>query len=246
MLLERFETGALLTQNQLFEECIEQMRNDIFSAFENVNTQVLYPLQEKVKTDLIEVIYNQGLLKNLPTSCQTPSIEWLKEVLANYVDEAKYPHLRKAFQFILDYQINIEGLVEYNVTRSLYVIDKTHAEFMPYKGDFTEDFEQKASNVWQELCNRLTPVQNRLKGWISTFALIPSHSFYSRVHKFHVKVMTDAEGVEDFRRFYRNNMALIWQEEVKNVGKTQKAFGDWVERVKNLQQVVTSDNFRIG
>jgi hypothetical protein len=245
VILERFETGALVTQNQIFEEYVEQMRNDIFTAFENVNTKVLYPLQEKVKTDLIEILFNQGLLKNLPTSHEAPTIEWLNEVIDNYIDEARYPNFRKALLFLLDYQINIEGLVEYNVTKSLYILDKTHSKFIPYQGDFTEDFEQKASDVWQELCNRITPVQNRLRSWISSFTLIPSHSFYSRVHKFHVKVMTDSDGKEDFRRFYRKNMGIIWAEEINAVGKTQKAFGDWTERVKELQQVVTSNNFKL-
>lgn len=245
VILERFETGALVTQNQMFEEYVEQMRNDIFSAFENVNEDVLHPLQEKVKTDLIQILFNEGLLKNLPTPHDTPSIEWLKDVIDNYITEDKYPNLYKAMRFILDYQINIEGLVEYNVTRSLYVLDKTHSEFIKYQGEFTEDFEQKASDVWQELCNRLTPVQKRLRDWIRSFTLIPSHSFYSRVHKFHVKVMTDEEGREDFRRFYRNNMGLIWSTEINAAGKAEKAFGDWTERVKSLQSVVTSDNFRL-
>ena len=245
VILERFETGALVTQNQMFEEYVEQMRNDIFAAFENVNEDVLHPLQEKVKSDLIQILYNEGLMKNLPTPSDAPSIEWLREIIDNYISEDKYPSLFKAMRFILDYQINIEGLVEYNVTKSLYVLDKTHAEFIKYQGEFTEDFEQKASDVWQELCNRLTPVQKRLRDWISSFTLIPSHSFYSRVHKFHVKVMTDEEGREDFRRFYRNNMGLIWSAEINAAGKVEKAFGDWTERVKALQSVVTSDNFRL-
>lgn len=245
VILERFETGALVTQNQMFEEYVEQMRNDIFTAFENVNEDVLHPLQEKVKTDLIQILYNEGLMKNLPTPAETPSLEWLKEVLENYISEDKYPSLYKAIRFILDYQINIEGLVEYNVTKSLYVLDKTHAEFIKYQGEFTEDFEQKASDVWQELCNRLTPVQKRLRDWVSSFTLIPSHSFYSRVHKFHVKVMTDTDGREDFRRFYRNNMGLIWASEINAAGKAEKAFGDWTERVNALQAVVTSENFRL-
>ena len=159
VILERFETGALVTQNQMFEEYVEQMRNDIFTAFENVNEDVLLPLQEKVKTDLIQILYNEGLMKNLPTPHDSPTIEWLKDVIDNYIMEEKYPSLYKAMRFILDYQINIEGLVEYNVTKSLYVLDKTHSEFIKYQGEFTEDFEQKASDVWQDLCNRLTPVQ---------------------------------------------------------------------------------------
>lgn len=246
VILERFETGALVTQNQMFEEYVEQMRNDIFSAFEDVNSKVLHPLQEKVKEDLVKILFNDGLLKNMPTSHEKASVEWLKDIIDNYIDEVKYPALKKALQFIIEYQINIEGLIEYNVTKSLYILDKTHSEFIPYKGEFTDDFEQKASDVWQELCNRLTPVQNRLREWIRSFTLIPSHSFYSRVHKFHVKVMTDYEGKEDFRRFYRNNMGLIWAGEINAAGKNQKAFGDWTKRVKELQQVITSDNFKLN
>ena len=244
-ILECFETGALVTQNQVFEEYVEQMRNDIFSSFEEVNTKVLYPLQEKVKTDLIELLYNQGLLKNLPLSQEGPSIDWLRDLMDNYVDENKYPALRKALQFILDYQINIEGLVEYNVTKSLYILDKTHSEFIPFQGNFTEDFEQKASDVWQELCNRLMPTQRRLRDWVSSYTLIPSHSFYSRVHKFHAKIMTDTEGKENFRRFYRNNMGLIWGAEIKAAGRAQKAFGEWSDRVNALQQIVIRDNFKL-
>lgn len=245
VILERFEAGTFMTETQVFEECVEQMRGDILTAFENVNTDVLHPLQEKVKGDLIQVLYNEGLMKNLPVPADTPSTEWLREVLDNYITEDKYPSLYKAIQFILDYQINIEGLVEYNVTRSLYVLDRTHAEFIRYQGEFTEDFEQKASNVWQELCNRLSPTQRRLREWIRDFTVIPSHSFYSRVHKFHVKVMSDANGREDFRSFYRNNMAMIWASEISAAGKAEKAFGDWTDRVKALQAEVTSRNFSL-
>jgi hypothetical protein len=41
-------------------------------------------------------------------------------------------------------------------------------------------------------------------------------------------------------------MGLIWAGEINTVGKAQKAFGDWTERVRELQQVVTSDNFKLN
>ena len=39
------------------------------------------------------------------------------------------------------------------------------------------------------------PLQKRLRSWIGDFALIPSQSFYSRVHKFHIKIGTNVNGV---------------------------------------------------
>lgn len=247
IILKQFQQGALLTPRGVFEEHIEQIRNDIFTAFENVNADVLYPLQEKVKTDLIEILYNEGMMKNLPlpTSFDTPSKEWLQSIIDNYVDEKLYPNLNKALRFILEYQINIEGLVEYEVTKSLYIIDRTHDDFIEFSGKHSENFEAKASSVWQELINRIFPVQKQLRKWIDAFTLIPSHSFYSRVHKFYIKVLTDNGGVEDFRRFYRKNMGIIWSDEINAVGQRQKAFGDWTMRVKSLQDVIISKTFNM-
>ena len=244
MILERFASGAMVTPIQLFGEYVEQLRNDIFNAFECVNTEVLYPLQEKVKNELIAILFNKGLMSSLPTPYDSPSQEWLKNVMENYIDETVYPNLYKALKFILDYQINVEGLVEYNVTRSLYIIDRTHREFIPYCGEFQDDFEGQASEVWGELYNRITPIQKRLREWVASFTLIPSHSFYSRVHKFYIKVLTDKAGVEEFHRFYRKNMGLIWATDINSVGKKQKAFGDWTGRVKRLSEVVKRETFK--
>ncbi len=245
-ILNSFECGANETPNHIFEVYIEQMRNDIFNEFENVNTTVLYPLQEKVKTDLIEILYNQGKMKCLPTSCDTPSIEWLQSIIDNYVDEATYPHLYKAFKFILDYQINLEGLVEYNIAKSLYIIDRTHNDFMNYSEDYGETFQEKSESVWCALYNRIRPVQQNLRRlMIDEFTLIPSHSFYSRVHKFFAKILTDEGGVKELRRFYRRNMGYIWKDEICEAGQTQRAFGDWTERTNNLREVVTNRTFNI-
>ena len=133
---------------------------------------------------------------------------------------------------------------EYNVTRSLYIIDRTHKEFIRYDGEFQDNFEEQASEVWQELYNRIAPIQKRLREWIASFTLIPSHSFYSRVHKFYIKVLTDKAGVEELHRFYRKNMGLIWANDINSVGKTQKAFGDWTERTKKLCEVVKRETFK--
>lgn len=248
VLCNQFNTGANLTPTLVFEEHVEQLRNDIFAAFENVNIEVLIPLQEQVKCELIKILYEQGRLKFLPVNVSLEDgnyIEWLKELMASHIDENTYPSLYNALKFILDYQINIEGLVEYNVTKALYIIDRTNEEFIPYIGSFTNDFQQRADNVWQELVNRISPIKERMERWIGDFTMIPSHSFYSRVHKFHIKLTTDKEGTNDLRKFYINNMGLIWAQEIINADQAEKAFVDWTDRVKSLQEVVTYNNFKI-
>lgn len=60
------------------------MCNGFFEVFEGVNKNVLHPLQEKVKTDLIKVLFHQGKMSMLPlsTDCLVESTnEWMECVI---------------------------------------------------------------------------------------------------------------------------------------------------------------------
>lgn len=245
-LLDRFRSSNFLTPSVLFEEVIEEMRNGIFEVFENVNMTVLYPLQEKVKGDIIKILYNQGKMSQLPLSAEYsnigPSVEWLERIILEYIPQEKYPALYEALRYILDYKISIEGTAEYYVTESLHIIEKDHQDFIGYSGPNPNEFESKAACVWQELANRLMPLQKRLRSWMGEFSLQPSLLSYSRVHKFHIKIGTNANGVRDFKDFYYDNMGLIWHDEIEGRAHENMAFTEWIECIDSLRKTVGSQN----
>lgn len=246
-IVERFQTGHLLTVSGMYDEIIEEMRNGIFSVFEDVNKTVLLPLQEKVKLDLITLLYDAGKWSHLPLPAEEQTDElttgWLENILEHYVPREKYPRLFEALRFILDYQISIEGLAEYRVTESLHIIEKDHQKFIPYDGANPDDFAEKGAAVWQELAARLLPVQKNLRSWIKEFSLIPSHSFYSRVHKFHIKVGTDVEGIRDFKNFYHDNMGVIWHDEIEAKAHQNAAFKEWTECIAKIRKALATKLF---
>lgn len=238
-------TSNLCNEDQIFNEYIEDFRNNIFEAFEDVNHSVLYPLQEKVKTTLIEVLYNKARFGRLKVAVEGPSTKWLERFIEAYVSENEYPALYKALRYILDYQINIEGMVEYYVTRSLYVIDRNHSDFLRYDGVHVNgDFEANAKAVWEELYNRVPILKPRLKSWIADFTAVPSHSFYSRVHKFHLKMITDKAGASDLRSFFINNRNVIWGEELLGAAKANQVFNSWIDRVEAIDKCLKPENFK--
>ena len=245
-LIDRFRSGVLRTPSEVFEESIEDMRNGIFEAFEGINKTVLHPLQERVKTDLIKVLFSEGKMSMLPlpSDCPIePTTDWMECVIKNYIPKEKYPAMYEALRYILDYKINIEGLVEYNVTKSLHIIERDHEDFIPYSGENPHDFAGKGAQVWQELAGRLIPIQRRLKSWTGDFALIPSQSFYSRVHKFHIKIGTNASGVRDFKDFYQDNMGLIWHNEIECKSRANTAFTDWSNCIKEIRNAIATNLF---
>ena len=245
-LVDRFRSGVLSTTYEVFEESIEKMRNGIFEVFEGVNMEVLHPLQEKVKSDLLNVLFDQGKLSMLPlpTDCPVePTNEWMECVIKNYIPKEKYPALYEALRYVLDYKISIEGLVEYNVTKSLQIIEKDHDDFIPYSGGNPNNYSEKGAQVWQELANRLMPLQKRLRSWIGDFALIPSQSFYSRVHKFHIKIGTNVNGVRNFKDFYHDNMGLIWHDEIEGKARRNAAFSDWANCLDSVRKSMATNLF---
>lgn len=238
-------TSNLYNEDQIFNEYIEDFRNSIFEAFEDVNHAVLHPLQEKVKTTLIEVLYNNARFGRLKVAVEGPSTKWLEQFIEVYVSENEYPALYKALRYILDYQINIEGMVEYYVTRSLYVIDRNHSDFLRYDGVHVNgDFEANAEAIWEELFNRVNILKPRLKSWIADFTAVPSHSFYSRIHKFHLKLITDKAGASDLRSFFINNRNAIWGEELLDAAKANQVFNSWIDRVEAIDKCLRPENFK--
>lgn len=236
--------------NGIFVKHLNAFRNTIFEAFEEVNTEVLIPLQEKVKDDLIDILFNAAKMGNIPLQNYStedgPSQTWLKALTAEKVDKNVYPKLHDMLMFILNYNLNIEGLIEYNVAKCLNTIDPLSKECPPMH-PLTSSLEEQAEEIWAEIINRITPIQNKLRLWRNEFALIPSHSFYARVHKFRDKmVFGDEETQENIRDFYRDNRLSIWRNEFANMAIQDQAFGAWNKESKAITDMCIKNKFYIN
>lgn len=235
--------------NQIFEKHIDAFRNVVFEQFENVNTEVLIPLQEKVKDDIIEILFKQARFGKIPLMSYSvedgASQEWLKCLIDEKVDRELYPKLYDMLTFVLDYKLNIEGLIEYNVSKCLNPIDPMSSEFVTMKPS-TLPLEEQADEIWAKIVNRITPIQNELRKWRDDFSLIPSHSFYARVHKFRNKmVFGDEETKVNIREFYRDNRLSIWRDDFAQMTMQEQAFGEWNKVSKSIMDLCVRNSFRI-
>ena len=163
--------------NTIFVKYLNEFRNRVFEAFEEVNTDVLIPLQEKVKDDLIQILFNQARLGNIPLQGYSleegPSQAWLKCLVSEKIDIETYPKLYDMLTFILSYSISIEGLIEYNVAKCLESIDPMNASCSPMPPS-TLPLGEQAEEIWEEIINRTTPLQKDMRLWRDSFSLIPS------------------------------------------------------------------------
>ena len=233
--------------NTIFVKYLNEFRNRVFEAFEEVNTDVLIPLQEKVKDDLIQILFNQARLGNIPLQGYSleegPSQAWLKCLVSEKIDIETYPKLYDMLTFILSYSISIEGLIEYNVAKCLESIDPMNASCSPMPPS-TLPLGEQAEEIWEEIINRTTPLQKDMRLWRDSFSLIPSHSFYARVHKFRDKMVFGDETAKDnIRDFYRENRLSVWREDFANMVVTDQAFGTWNKESKALLDLCVKNSF---
>lgn len=228
---------------------LDVLRNSIFEAFEHINTDVLHPLQDKVKLDVVTILFNAARLGRIPLVGyeieQGPSLEWLNTFIDERVDCQQFPHLHEALRFIADYRINIEGLVEYRVAQSIGTLDPNSNEHCQPNLQHAAEDAETAERIWDAIVSRTSPTQIKMRQWSNEYALIPSHSFYARVYKFCQKIVRDNQTREELRNFYVVNRTTIWRDLFINIEAEQTALGDWNTHSIELIDMCKRDCFMI-
>ena len=143
--------------------------------------------------------------------------------------------------------MSIEGLIEYNVAKSLDSIDD-EGGLIRMSANIAESIslEERAESIWDEICNRVTTLQIELRKWKDTFAEIPSHSFYARVHKVREKLILDAAGHEELEMFYRDKRELLWYDDFAQVVANENAFGNWKDYADKMGTYNKASEFIIN
>lgn len=247
-IVKKVDMGAMGVSG-IFAEFCKSFYNSIFTEFENVSGDVIIPLRERVKMDLIELMFDKARLGRIPLTGYSikngPSQEWLSCLLSEKVKADVYPAFYEALNYIYTYNFNIEDTIEYDVSQSVGIIDQMNdKEFLHYMGEQGGSVSERAEAIWQELCNRVPSLQIKLRATIERFALIPSHSFSTRVRKFRFKIVWGKDLNSDMREFYRDNCYRLWDEFSSIEGKAE-AFGKWNDISKDIADMCEKDKFTL-
>ena len=238
--------------NQILEKYCKIFRNRIYAAFDDVNTKVLLPLQNQVKDSLIKILFDNARFGRISLQDYAvedgPSQQWLVCFIKEKVDKEVFPHLNHVLNFILDYEISIEGLMEFNVAKCIDTLDKNSSEFKPMAPLQGMPDAQQAKKIWSEIVSRTSAIQIEMRRWRDDFSLIPSHSFYARISMFRDLLVddTDTNISEELYNFYSDNRMAIWRDEFTGMMLQAEAFGSWNEESKAISDLCKKNSFYIN
>lgn len=227
----------------------DHTRTEISDSFEQIAVDVIQPMQEEVKLKLIGLLYadDAGMLGRIVLkgkTYDTPSVGWVHQFKEEKLKE--YPSLYKAFQFVEDYKLSIEGLLAYLAEKCLCQLDPDTKSFHKLKGvDEDKELEEKANFIWQQIINNLTPVEQSLSGSFEELVTIPSNSFFAYIRKFREKIILSEVGSHELREFYRNHSFSIWRKDFAKISATKVALGEWNGLCDSLNDACKESNFLI-
>lgn len=207
----------------------DSMRASICDKFEEINSSIIVELQEGIKQEILKVLYseNGGKMGMIPMSGAINDeniLEWGK----NFIDEKleDYPILKDALSNVLNYRLNIEGLLEYRVNCSLECMDPASSTFK--RPNFQGQTPESCSIIIEQtLMNFVPTIANTLDSSISDLLLIPYHSFYARIRKLRECLIFSEEGRRELRKFYREYSAVIWKDKFQAAISKETVMSEW-------------------
>lgn len=214
----------------LYEKMSDQYRALISDKFDEINKETVVALQEGLKHSIIEVLRadDGGRLNIVPLNTENSApdnIEWLDAFITQKLTE--FPIVKEAFLDILNYRLNIEGMLEYYVNTSLEYLDpEEKKKFTRIDFSSVESKEEEAELIEQALLAAARDVAHTLVNMIQDLLQIPYNSFYARIRKLRERIIYSKHGGRELKNLYRQFATQIWRERFAMVATKQVTMGE--------------------
>ena len=242
-LQEVLKMDDLANPESVYIKGLNKFRSQISASFDDINVNVLGPLQEILKWRVANIMYNDALWSKLYIAGgdnKECSIEWLRA----FADEklAEFPNLKNAIDFILDYQMSIADLLDYEVENSLGILTPGSREYIQL--DLAEaqkqgvDLDNNAMGkyIWERTINLVYKVTEKLDNEFDLLTKIPNHSLYARIRKFREKTVMSEATKKEMRQLYIQDCVSFWSEEYKEAIFKEQNYQQMMEWIELLPQ----------
>lgn len=215
----------------------DNLRAEMRDALDNVNSTVITRLQDGVKAEIVDALRKDdgGRLGRIMLMGEIPDspTEWLAALIDQKTED--FPLVHEAFKDILEYRLNIEGLLEYKANLALEHLDQESPKFTRLPAAvFGLPTQEKAEIVLQTLMSAIPDVAQELMDGIKELLRIPVNSFNARIRKLRERIIFKKDGYRELKNFYREYAPVIWSEEFGNISKKQVALKGWNEQLETL------------
>ena len=232
--------------HNVYQYYANMIRNKLKKAFEErINNECVVELQENVKKRIIQLLHEDGRLGSIPLlgapDYETSPTAWLACLMEEKL--SAYPVLSDACQRVLDFRLNIEGMINYKLNKSMEDVLNPNNNIFGNPQQTTSK-EETAEEIEQYFLRSINVVAENMNG-IGDILASPYNLFYDLVNTFRDKLIFSPEGVKELENFYYDNSSFIWREDIVGMVRAQAANAEWSGRGAKLMELMNKNNFII-
>lgn len=236
----------------VYFEVLDDVTARIMSKLNEVSTQTIGDIQEKIKTDLAKILYKEGRLSELSLSTgkmndDSGAIKWLDSFSREKL--TKYPNLEKAVKSVLDFRMNIEGFIFAECIKACESLRNSAVTFP----DDSKPVDDKAYFIWNTIMLKVADMTTVLSEGLGLITICrgfyqndrlsemakPSLLVWCVADSF-CKQFLDTNHGEDLKSFYSEYATIIWRNEFK----LQEDISEATNEVNSLITILKSQNDR--
>lgn len=236
----------------VYFEVLDDVTARIMSKLNEVSTQTIGEIQEKIKTDLAKILYKEGRLSELSLSTgkmndDSSAIKWLDSFSREKL--TKYPSLEKAVRSVLDFRMNIEGFIFAECIKACESLKNSTVTFP----DDNKPVDDKAYFIWNTIMLKVADMTTALSEGLGLINICrgfnqndklsemakPSLLMWCVADSF-CKQFLDTNHGEDLKSFYSEYATIIWRNEFK----LQEDISEATNEVNSLITILKSQNDR--
>lgn len=220
------KNGNLLPDD-VWYAVLHYVRNEITDRFIAID-DALEKATKDFKNSMVECLYEE--LRSLSTRQngagdqkeEEDKVEWLKTMMDGILSgNERYAQIRKAFNFLYQFQFNTRAQLIQEVRRQLYIINPICSEYA--KPTVTFKLSDCGESIHFYLTSRMSVIEDELRYHLSKLLRTPNLAFYAAAEEFYDRLtfasdlsgdsltsMSDVWGI-----FFQEYSSKIWIEDAK-------------------------------
>lgn len=230
------DTHGVTSIAEVYKHFLDKARSDITQRFIEVDTS-LQPIVTAFKNDIASVLVENGRLgKILPPSAEGELFQWLRDFASAHLENA--PQIRRAFEFLYEFDFSVRGALMHKVRISLYEISLANPNMMNVAFNSVS-----AKSVVFQLKVALKRVQDNLKGALKEFYMSPNEALFAVCDEFFERISTSEGVYDEWFALYSGFAGRIWSRELMASEKNGAAMEAWTKNIEQLQKYNRKDSF---
>jgi len=244
--------GALLGED-IWQMVLHNVRNEITDRFIIID-DVLEKATLDFKNSLVKTLYDElralsadgGALPEEDEECDM--VEWLKTMMDGILSsDPRYNQIRKAFNFLYQFQFNTRAQLIQEVRRQLYIINPICGEYA--KPSITFHKSNCGKTVHFYLTSRMSVIEDELRYHLAKLYRTPNMAFYAAAEEFYDRLafasdlsggslisMSDVWGM-----FFQVYSSQIWKEDTERFDVVNKLIERYGLMIGKLRECLASE-----